>query len=247
MTKQKDLELFQSIREGYRILKKLQHENIIQSKNLFINEKFMTCFMVIEYCEWQDLKAYIRSKPVIERQEAGHILTQILKTVDYMHSIGVCHRDLKPDNILYDPQKRRIKIIDFDIARMKKYTNSHHQMMTKTGCLSYRAPQIFGAVYDEKVDIWSIGVIAYELFTRSLPFSCEYEEEQIRKICGQEPDYSQVSVWEEDLLSKLLCKDPSKRVTAREALSFPFFLVNSKVANSPSTSKILIKSPSVGK
>jgi len=129
-------------------LKKLEHENIIQAKNLFINEKFMTCFMVIEYCEWQDLKAYIRSNPQIERCEAAQILTEILKTINYMHGVGVCHRDIKPDNILYDPVKRKIKIIDFDIAKIKKFTNSHHEMMTKTGCLSYRAPEIFNAVYD---------------------------------------------------------------------------------------------------
>lgn len=57
-----------------------------------------------------------------------------------MHSSGVCHRDIKPDNILYDPIKRKIKIIDFDIARIKKFTHSQLEMMTKTGSLSYRAP-----------------------------------------------------------------------------------------------------------
>ena len=57
-----------------------------------------------------------------------------------MHSSGVCHRDIKPDNILYDPIKKKLKIIDFDIARMKKFSNSQLEMMTKTGCPSYRAP-----------------------------------------------------------------------------------------------------------
>jgi serine/threonine protein kinase len=65
-----------------------------------------------------------------------------------MHVNGVCHRDIKPDNILYDPIRRKIKIIDFDIARIKKFMNSRHEMMTKTGCISYRAPEIFNAVYD---------------------------------------------------------------------------------------------------
>lgn len=76
------------------------------------------------------------------------ILTEILKTINYMHNSGVCHRDIKPDNILYDPAKKKIKLIDFDIARIKKFTNSQLEMMTKTGCVSYRAPEIFCSIYD---------------------------------------------------------------------------------------------------
>lgn len=89
----------------------------------------------------------------------------------------MCHRDIKPDNILYDPVKRKIKLIDFDISRMKKYTASEHELMTKTGCSSYRAPEIYKAVYDEKVDTWAIGVIGYQLLTGKLPFFSEYEED----------------------------------------------------------------------
>ncbi len=57
-----------------------------------------------------------------------------------MHNSGVCHRDIKPDNILYNPTKGKIKIIDFDLARMKKFTNSQLEMMTKTGVIRYCAP-----------------------------------------------------------------------------------------------------------
>ena len=61
---------------------------------------------------------------LISKEEVSVILTEIIKTIAYMHSSGVCHRDIKPDNILYDPLKKKIKIIDFDIARIKKFTNS---------------------------------------------------------------------------------------------------------------------------
>lgn len=90
-----------------------------------------------------------------------------------MHNFGVCHRDLKPDNILYNDKKRKIKIIDFELARLRKYTNSKLEMMSKVGILSYRAPEMFHSIYDERVDIWAIGVIAYELLTRRLPFRSE--------------------------------------------------------------------------
>jgi serine/threonine protein kinase len=65
-----------------------------------------------------------------------------------MHNSGVCHRDIKPENILYDPTKGKIKILDFDFSRIKKFTNSKLEMMTKTGQMSYRAPEIFNSIYD---------------------------------------------------------------------------------------------------
>jgi serine/threonine protein kinase len=88
----------------------------------------------------------------------------------FIHSAGVSHRDIKFDNILYNPTKGKIKIIDFELARMKKYTNTKLEMLTKIGMPIFRAPEMFTSIYDEKVDIWSIGVIAYKLITGKMPF-----------------------------------------------------------------------------
>lgn len=67
--------------------------------------------------------------------------------------------------------------------------------MTKTGIISYRAPEIFHSVYDEKVDVWAVGVITYLLLKKCLPFVAEYEDELIKNIMNQEPNYDGFSVW----------------------------------------------------
>jgi len=98
------------------------------------------------------------------------IIRELLKTVAYIHSVGACHRDIKPDNILYNPKKEKIKLIDFELAKIKKYSNSKLEMMTRFGFPAFRAPEMFNSLYDEKVDIWSIGVIGYRILTGRMPF-----------------------------------------------------------------------------
>lgn len=141
------MEIFDSIRESYRILKKIDNENIIAAKNLFINEKNMTCHLVLEYCSWEDLEKYMATNPKITSNEISEIVGQLLKTLAYIHDLGICHRDIRPGNILYNRESRKIKIIDFDLARIRKYSNKKLEMMTQTGLISYRAPELFGSVY----------------------------------------------------------------------------------------------------
>ena len=95
----------------------------------------------------------------------------------YLHEEGCCHRDIKPENILYHEITEDVKLIDFEIAKMPKYKHQALEMMTNTGTLHYRAPESFsGEVYDERIDVWAVGITAYELFTGKVPFEAEYEK-----------------------------------------------------------------------
>jgi serine/threonine protein kinase len=98
------------------------------------------------------------------------------------------------------------------------------------------------------VDVWAVGVIAYLLLKRVLPFSSEYEADLIQKIITTEPNYEGLSVWEQEFLQRLLCKDPTKRTTALEALTSPFLFINSKGGHGPFHPKTITiaKSPSLG-
>lgn len=79
-----------------------------------------------------------------------------------MHSKGVSHRDIKPDNIMVDAKNQKIKIIDFGIAKKMISRKQKIDMLTITGTLFYRAPEMFiGGGYNEKVDIWAAGITLY--------------------------------------------------------------------------------------
>lgn len=157
----------------------------------------MTCHLVLEYCSWEDLEKYMATNPKTTSNEISEIVGQLLKTLAYIHDLGICHRDIRPGNILYNRESRKIKIIDFDLARIRKYSNKKLEMMTQTGLISYRAPELFGSVYSQKVDVWAVGVIAYQLITGKLPFSDEYEQEQIKRIQNEDPSYDGLSLWEQ--------------------------------------------------
>lgn len=89
---------------------------------------------------------------------------QLISTLVYIHSQNICHRDIKPDNILYDRQNKKITIIDFGISKKIVERDTKKLMLSLTGTLYYRAPEMFlGGGYDEKVDMWAVGVTLYQL------------------------------------------------------------------------------------
>jgi calcium-dependent protein kinase len=83
----------------------------------------------------------------------------------------MCHRDIKPENVLYDPDSKKIKLIDFGISKKTFVRGSRRDMLTITGTSLYISPEtLLGGGYDERVDMWAIGITIYKLVTRVTPF-----------------------------------------------------------------------------
>ena len=104
-------------------------------------------------------------------EDAAYIVRQILLAITYCHSRGVVHRDLKPENILIDSINKEgkisIKVIDFGAAL---FIPPHSKLYETLGTPYYIAPEVLTGTYNEKCDIWSIGVILYILLSGSVPF-----------------------------------------------------------------------------
>lgn len=143
------------------------------------NEDFV--FIAMEYLRHGDLAEYIQTNPVGAATNARTLTLQLLRGLDILHQRRICHRDLKPPNVLLatlDPI--RVKITDFGISKQMAGT----QLRTRCGTSGYIAPEIMGFLprpsgdYTDAVDMWALGSILHELLVGMIPFAEEEEEEE---------------------------------------------------------------------
>jgi serine/threonine protein kinase len=118
--------------------------------------------------------------------EAAHIAAQIASGLAAAHSKGIVHRDVKPANVIVAPDGR-VKIVDFGIAKLEDQSRLTRDG-TAVGTAGYMAPeQIRGEGIDARTDLWSLGVVVYEMVTGRTPFPGENDHERIRGILSREP------------------------------------------------------------
>lgn len=145
----------------------LSHPNIVKVYDVSFGD--MIQYIVMEYIDGVTLKEYIDRQGIIEWKDTLHLTTQVLKALQHAHECGIVHRDIKPQNIML-LQDGTIKVTDFGIAR---FSDKATRTMTDQaiGSVHYIAPeQARGDVTDGKTDIYSVGVMLYEMLTGKLPF-----------------------------------------------------------------------------
>jgi serine/threonine protein kinase len=163
----------------------LQHNNICNIHDVDETED-ERIFICMDFYDGETLKKKIERGP-LEIDEAVNIVTQIAEGLRQAHEKGIIHRDIKPANI-FITKNGIVKILDFGLAKLAGQT-----MMTRTGATlgtaAYMSPeQVRGEEVDSRTDIWSIGVIFYEMITGRLPFKGEYEQAIMFAILNQEPE-----------------------------------------------------------
>lgn len=148
----------------------LSHPNIVKVYDVSFGDRLQ--YIVMEYIEGITLKEYIEQQGVINWKDAVHFVTQILRALQHAHDKGIIHRDVKPQNIML-LQNGTIKVTDFGIAR---FSRGDTKTMTESaiGSVHYISPeQARGEVTDDKADIYSVGVVMYEMLTGQLPFQSD--------------------------------------------------------------------------
>ncbi|MGN8645045.1 Stk1 family PASTA domain-containing Ser/Thr kinase [Gracilibacillus sp. HCP3S3_G5_1] len=146
----------------------LSHPNIV---NIYdVGEEDQIYYMVMEYVDGMTLKQYIQLHAPIEVEEVIEIMTQITSAISHAHENGLIHRDIKPQNILIDPYGQ-IKVTDFGIAIALSAT-ALTQTNSMLGSVHYLSPeQARGGKANRKSDIYSLGIVLFEMLTGQLPFS----------------------------------------------------------------------------
>ncbi|MBR5427325.1 MAG: Stk1 family PASTA domain-containing Ser/Thr kinase [Clostridia bacterium] len=151
-----------------RAIAMLSHPNIVKVYDVYFSEKLM--YIVMEYIDGITLKDYIKQQKIVDWKEAVHFTTQILRALQHAHDKGIVHRDIKPQNIMV-LKNGNIKVADFGIAR---FARSETRTITENGAIGsvhYISPeQASGESTDAQADIYSVGVVLYEMITGRLPF-----------------------------------------------------------------------------
>ena len=199
----------------------LSHPNIVKVYDVSFGDRIQ--YIVMEYIDGITLKEYIGQQKIIPWKEAVHFTVQILKALQHAHEKGIVHRDIKPQNIML-LQDGTIKVTDFGIARISN--NETRTMTSKTiGSVHYIAPeQARGGATDGKADIYSVGVMLYEMLTGQLPFEADNavsvaimqmqnEPKPLRELNDKIPEGI------EQITLRAMRKEPKQRfATAKEML-----------------------------
>lgn len=182
LKQERDKKMRTDIFREITILKSLEHNNIVKLHDLAIGTDIDRLCLILEYCP-VSLTKYIKEYPAktIEHRYVKCVVQQTLKGLNYLHKNFIIHRDLKPCNLMIT-QFGIIKIIDFGLSR--HFTYSKKPMTPTIQTRWYQAPEVLlGApFYDEKVDIWSLGCIVYELLFRQPLLPGQSDIEQIDLI-----------------------------------------------------------------
>ena len=209
------------LRREIEIQSHLRHPNILRLYGYFYDNTRV--FLILEYAALGELyKELQRAKRFSERKSATYIAS-LARALIYCHKKHVIHRDIKPENLLVGI-KGELKIADFGWS--VHAPNSRRQ--TLCGTLDYLPPEMVeGRDHDYAVDVWSLGVLAYEFLVGTPPFEAEGHSETYKRILRvylQFPSY--VSENAKDLIRSLLVKEPAQRLPLSRLLDHPWIKEN---------------------
>lgn len=215
-----------ALRNELSLLRRIQHPNIVRVVASFEDSSNM--YMLMELCTGGELWDKVKKDRVeFSEVEVKKVIRKTLSAICYMHNEGMCHRDLKLENFLFESKEpdAEIKICDFGLSM-----EFHGQSMTqRLGTIEYLAPEVIREDYTNKCDMWAIGCICYELLVGKTPFVDPKGDNQQTMIniirCEtpfKEERWAKLSKRCRAFCELLLEEDPNKRWSADQALRHPW-------------------------
>ena len=220
------------------ITKKFNHINVIYVYKVIDTPE--NYYIVMEYCKNGELFEYISKKERLDEDEASSFFYQIINGVEYIHSKGIAHRDLKLENLLLT-EDNIIKIIDFGLSHE---FNGKDLLKTKCGSPSYASPELIAQPFYDgfKSDIWCCGIILYAMLCGYLPFDGDEDKDGkdvlFKNIIEGNLEFPKfISELAKDLIIRLLNVDAKERISIPEIKKHPFYLKGKKECKISSVEK----------
>ncbi|XP_075216502.1 calcium/calmodulin-dependent protein kinase II isoform X4 [Lycorma delicatula] len=226
---------FQKLEREARICRKLQHPNIVRLHDSIQEENFH--YLVFDLVTGGELFEDIVAREFYSEADASHCIQQILESVNHCHQNGVVHRDLKPENLLLASKAKgaAVKLADFGLAI--EVQGEQQAWFGFAGTPGYLSPEVLKKEsYGKPVDIWACGVILYILLVGYPPFWDEDQHRLYAQIKAgaydyPSPEWDTVTPDAKNLINQMLTVNPSKRITAAEALKHPWICQRERVAS----------------
>ncbi|XP_052815927.1 aurora kinase-like isoform X2 [Mya arenaria] len=209
------------LRREIEIQSHLQHENILRMYQWFHDKKRI--FLVLEFAAKGELYKILQREKRFDEKTTAKYVYQLANALKYCHSKKVIHRDIKPENLLIS-LIGDLKIADFGWSVHAPSS----RRTTLCGTLDYLPPEMIeGSFHDENVDLWSLGVLCYELLVGNPPFETESNSETYRRITRVDIRYpSYVTSGARDLIGSLLRHDPRKRISPDAVMTHHWIVAN---------------------
>eukprot|EP01059_Diplonema_ambulator_P029645 TRINITY_DN4928_c1_g1_i1.p1 TRINITY_DN4928_c1_g1~~TRINITY_DN4928_c1_g1_i1.p1 ORF type:complete len:471 (+),score=58.14 TRINITY_DN4928_c1_g1_i1:78-1490(+) len=217
------------------IMKKLNHVNLVSLHEVIDDERCEQVYLVLEYVENGPLAHILHTgyldKPPMTNKRIKRVLSDTVSGLSYLHSQGIAHKDLKPENLL-EASDGRVKIADFGVS----YFIESRTGITGNGTPAFSPPETLGLGRDDDrthinpraVDVWALGVTVYALKYGRLPFRCKSLAEMSSAVHSEDPitavpdSPTSTDALLEDLIGKLLEKNPVERAMLHEVEDHPF-------------------------
>uniref|UniRef100_H2VEG1 calcium/calmodulin-dependent protein kinase n=1 Tax=Takifugu rubripes TaxID=31033 RepID=H2VEG1_TAKRU len=225
----------QKLEREARICRLLKHPNIVRLHDSISEEGFH--YLIFDLVTGGELFEDIVAREYYSEADASHCIQQILEAVLHCHQMGVVHRDLKPENLLLASKCKNaaVKLADFGLAI--EVQGDQQAWFGFAGTPGYLSPEVLRKeAYGKPVDIWACGVILYILLVGYPPFWDEDQHKLYQQIKAgaydfPSPEWDTVTPEAKNLINQMLTINPSKRITAQEALKHPWVCQRSTVAS----------------
>ena len=204
------------------VLSMQDHPNVL--KVYEVVETSSRFYLITEFLNGGQLFERISRSPKINEKIAARYLFEIMLALDTCHKNGIIHREIKPENLLFesDAPDAHLKMIDFDVGSLLKDPTG--DIKYPIGSVAYMPPERFTGITSSKSDIWSAGVILFVILSGTVPIQGKTDADTIKKIVETEVSLSR-KVWDnisedaKSLLTRMLTRDPVERMSAEDVLN----------------------------